>query len=97
MTLAQWAEQYRAHKERADRVSRMITERAREACVKAGLSRELLGIHPHNAMCGYEAGQPWLGVDYHYVRLSLYLQEKSFEPYRIVERWHQKAWARIIQ
>jgi hypothetical protein len=97
MTFEEWRTQYSALKNRADRVSNMITERAREACKQAGLCGDLLGIHPHNAMCSYEAGKPWPEVDYHYCRLSLHLQEKSYEPYRILEQWHQKAWERVIK
>lgn len=95
MTMTEWANQYRQHKDRADRVSAMIRERARQACIQAGLDGQLLGIHPHNALCSYEQGKPWPEVDYHYCRLSLYLQEQSFEPYRILEAWSRKAWDRV--
>ena len=95
MTFTEWQGQYRTHKERADRVSRSITERAKEACVKAGLSGELLGIHPHNAMVDFERGKPWPDIDYHYVRLSLYLQKRSFYPYRLLDQWNDRAWKRV--
>lgn len=95
MTLAQWGEQYRTYKDRADKVTSMIRERAREACERAGLSGELLGIHPYNAMLAYQSGKPWKGIDYTQVRLCLYLLEKQWEPQRILEQWHVKTWQRI--
>jgi len=97
MTVQQWAEQYRQHKDRADRVSRMILDRAKQACANAGLSADLIGIHPHNAMCAYRAGQPWEGVDYGQVRLCLHLLEKRWEPSRILDQWHRKAWERVAR
>jgi hypothetical protein len=95
MTHTEWASQYSAMRQRADRISQCINDRAREACRKANLDPQLLGIHPHNAMVSYEWGKPWAGVDYHFVRLSLHLQEKQFEPYRILERWAERTWKAI--
>jgi hypothetical protein len=95
MTFIEWRTQYSAMKQRADRVSSMINDRARKACADAGLDPELLGIHPHNAMVSYEYGNPWLGVDYHFVRLSLHLQKKQFEPYRLVEQWNNRVWPTV--
>jgi len=79
---------YSRMRETADRVSKLRFDRARQACKDAGLDPGLLGIHPHNAMCAYESGQPWKGVDYSKVRLSLRLQTLAFEPMRVLERWY---------
>ena len=75
---------------RAGKVRDMILERARDACEQAGLSRDLLGIHPHNAMVSFNAGEPWRGVDYSKVRLSLRLQRMAWEPSRVLEQWSRK-------
>ena len=73
---------------RAERIQEMIRERAKTACHEAGLDPNLLGIHPHNAMCAYRAGKPWKGVNYSKCRLAIYLSGKAFEPVRVVERWY---------
>jgi hypothetical protein len=95
MTFQEWQAQYSRYRNQADRISAMITDRARQACKDAGLCADLLGIHPHNAICSLEAGKPWPEVNYHYARLALHLQEKSWEPYRLLEQWHEKAWKRV--
>lgn len=65
---------YSELKARADRVSRMVTERMKKLCREAGLDPSLLGIHPHNAMCSFEHGKPWPDVDYSKVRKILWLE-----------------------
>jgi hypothetical protein len=81
---------YRRMRDAADRVSRMIHDRAREACREAGLDPNLLGIHPHNAMCAYHAGKPWPEVNYSKVRLTQRLERLAWEPSRIVDQWYRR-------
>ena len=90
MEQAEWCKRYSVLKGKADSICLSIRERARQACVKAGLDGNLLGIHPHNAMVSLEHGKPWDGVDYHYVRLCLHLQHEMWKPYRIVEAWDKR-------
>lgn len=80
---------------RAESVSNSMLARARKACRDAGLDPNLLGIHPHNAMCGYQAGKPWPGVDYSKVRLCLRLIEESWGASRLADRIINRAWERI--
>lgn len=85
-----WCAKYHRLKDIADRVAASRRERARVLCAAAGLDPELLGIHPHNAMCGFERGQPWAGVDYDLVRRCLHLLRTQFEGCRIVENWDKR-------
>jgi hypothetical protein len=77
----------RAH---ADRTAKMIITCARETSSQAGLDPQLLGIHPHNAMCAFEAGQPWPEVNYSLCRKVLWLIEKSYEPTRLLSRMYDR-------
>lgn len=79
--------QYAALRIVADATAAELTDKAREACKRAGLDPGLLGIHPHNAMVSYDAGHPWVGIDYGQVRLCLYLIEVSYGPHRELARW----------
>lgn len=93
MTFDQWKNQAHSIRVRAERVSNSIREEARVLSAQAGLDPSLLGIHPHNAMCSYEAGQPWAGVDYKLVRRVLWLtNEKQWEPTRLADRIIGRLW-----
>jgi hypothetical protein len=92
ITFSQWKERYTRALTIADRTSKMITERAKRTCKEAGLDPQLLGIHPHNAMVAYRAGQPWPNIDYAKVRKVLWLIEKSYQPGRIVEAYADRLW-----
>src|SRR5262245_60688347 len=81
---------YSALRETAERIDRMATARARDAMQSAGLGRDALGIMPHNAMCSYRAGQPWSGVNYHYVRKTQWLCERALTGYRILDRLYRR-------
>lgn len=81
---------------RADKVREMVIARARVACKDAGLDPQLLGIHPHNAMCSLSVGRPWPNVDYSLVRKCIWLQGRSFEASRIAGRIIDRAWRRHI-
>lgn len=85
-----WSAKYRRLQDIADRIVAMRLERARRLCAEAGLDPTLLGIHPHNAMVSFRAGQPWRGVDYSKVRACLRMQELAFEPNRIVDAWDRR-------
>jgi hypothetical protein len=75
---------------RAKRITDMIRERARKVCREANLDPNLLGIHPHNAMCGFESGNPWPEVNYQKCRLTLHLLQRMFEPHRIYNRYAER-------
>ncbi len=90
MDHATWIAKYHRLKAIADRVTRSRRDRARKLCAEAGLDPGLLGIHPHNAMCGYRAGKPWPGVNYQLVRCCLRLLDLQFEPQRILDKWDKR-------
>ena len=90
MTFEEWRTKYNRLRCIADRVSAMRNDRARAACAAAGLDPCLLGIHPHNAMCGLANGRPWPDVDYSKVRLCVRLLSFQFAPYRIVDAWDKR-------
>lgn len=81
---------------RADRLTRAILDDARRTCKAAGLDPGLLGIHPHNAMCGFESGKPWPDVNYKLVRRTLWLIERSYEPSRLVSRVLDREYRRVM-
>jgi len=87
MQYNQWLRRYTHLRQIADRVAQSRNRRARQACQEAGLDPSLLGIHPHNAMCSFREGRPWPEVDYSKVRLCLWLLDREFEGYRILEGW----------
>lgn len=95
MNFQEWQTKTRRADAIAERTSKMIIERARKACIAAGLSGDLLGIHPHNAMCSFNVGKPWPNIDYSLVRKSLYLQKKSFEPGDIARKLSKRIWSEI--
>lgn len=74
----------------ARRVADMRLERARQVCREAGLDPQLLGVHPHNAMCSFEQGRPWKGIDYSKVRLCIRLLNRQFDGNRIVDRYYTR-------
>ena len=97
LTTEQWRAQFEAWRAKytryqgiADRVAKMRNDRARAACRAAGLDPSLLGIHPHNAMCGYRSGKPWPGVNYSLVRRCLWLLSREFEGSEIVRGWDRR-------
>ena len=70
MTFHEWQALAQRLHARADIVTRQILADARRTCKASGLDPDLLGIHPHNAMCGLEYDHPWPDVDYSLVRRS---------------------------
>ena len=95
LTLTEWQERYTLARERAERTSRMILDRARTCAFRAGLDPHLLGIHPHNAMVSFNSGNPWPGVDYHLVRKCLWLQKRAWEPTRLAEAYGSRLWSQV--
>ena len=87
---AEWCRRYRRLKDAADRICQARNNRARKVCKAAGLDPDLLGLHPHNAMCAYNAGQPWPEVNYSLVRKCLWLLDRQWEGHRIVDRWDKR-------
>lgn len=76
---------------RCDAYAKSVNNRARKLCGEAGLSPDLLGVHPHNAMVSYKSGKPWRGVDYAKVRKVLWLtNERQFLAHRALDRLYRK-------
>ena len=94
--LREWQRLYGAAHQRAERIAQMRNDRARRACAEAGLSPDLLGIHPHNAMCDFRSGRPWPGVNYSKVRFCLRLCNLQWEGFRILERYNTRIWNRLM-
>jgi hypothetical protein len=69
---------YNTIKARADRITQMRNDRLRKMCKDAGLSPDLLGIHPHNAMCDYP-NNPWPEVNYTICKKLDWLQRTGWE------------------
>ncbi len=90
MSHAEWCAKYSRMRDIAERIDQMRRDRARQACADAGLDPGLLGIHPHNAMCAFNAGKPWTGVNYSKVRLCLRILNSQFDAFRIVDRWDRR-------
>lgn len=73
---------------RADKLSRMIMDRARQAGIAAHCGS--IPLMWHNAMVSRDYGQPWREVDYKALRRARWLEEKSFEPNRILDRLYKR-------
>ena len=80
----------RSKRDLADKISAMRANRARKACIDAGLDGNLLGIHPHNAMVSRHHGKPWPNVDYSKVRLCLRIMRDLPNPHDIVSAWDRR-------
>lgn len=88
MTFSEWQSKYRDMRDRAERIAYGRTERARKlARESGGIDPSMPFMHAHNAMCGFNAGRPWRGVDYSKVRAILRLQQEVFIGHRILDRW----------
>jgi hypothetical protein len=97
MTFTEWQQFAQAVHARAERVKAMILEDARRTCKAAGLSPDLLGIHPHNAMVSFNAGKPWPEVDYSLCRKTIWLCERSFVPGTLADRIIGRAWQTVAR
>ena len=86
--IARWS--YTETKRHVENIYKMRWHRMRRLSVQAGLDPDLLGIHPHNAMCGYHDGKPWRGVDYSLVRKIMWLDRKNSDLYRLLDRYCNK-------
>lgn len=76
---------------RADAYARSVNDRARALCYEAGLSGELLGIHPHNAMVSLSYGKPWPEVDYKKCRRVIWLtDEVQWKAHRCLDRLYSR-------
>lgn len=95
MTFTQWQQQAQALHQRANRLSKAIVADARATARQAGLSPEMPFLHAHNALCGLHYGKPWAEVDYSLARKVLWLEKKSWEPSRLVERILRRSWEQV--
>lgn len=73
----------------ARRVATSRMDRARAACREAGLG-DWNGCTVHNAMLAMEDGKPWPEVNYSALRRAVWLEQKSFEPSAIVDRFYRR-------
>ncbi len=89
-SLTEWRVRYSRLRDMADRIAKMRNDRARALCAAAGLDPNLLGIHPHNAMCDFRAGYPWREVNYSLCRACIRVLRSEFEPYDVVTRWDRR-------
>jgi hypothetical protein len=76
-----------AARARANRIDRMLADRATQTGYAAGLPRECW----HNAMVGLHYGQPWAEVNYSLLRKAIWINEKRWELNRITDR----LWSRL--
>jgi hypothetical protein len=81
---------YRELSARCDAYAANVRKRARKLTAEAGLDPNLLGIHPHNAMCSYRAGHPWPNVDYRKVRKVLWLSERQWAAQRALDALYSR-------
>ena len=88
---AAWKESAQLVRARADRTRAMSVDRARALAREAGTDPEYVFCHAHNALCSFEYGHPWRGVDYSKVRRILWLERKSWEPSRLASRINQRS------
>jgi len=96
MRFSEWQTFSRDVHARAERVSRMIVDRARETARQAGLDPTMPFLHAHNALVGAYYGKPWPEVDYSKARLVKRLEEASWEPCRIADRVIDRAFRTVV-
>lgn len=71
-------------------IAKMRNDHARQLCKDAGLDPQLLGIHPHNAMCSFHDGKPWPNVNYSKVRACIRELNREFEASAILDRLYKR-------
>lgn len=84
LTDKEWKEGYNRLKSHAEAMARIFNDLARKISADAGLDPNLLGIHPHNAMCGLAYGNPWREVDYNRCQAIVDLLAHEFDAHRMV-------------
>jgi hypothetical protein len=77
-------------RKRCERIARMRNNRARQLCREAGLDPNLLGIHPHNAMCSFHDGKPWPEVNYSKCRATIWMLKREFEPMHVLDKLYKR-------
>lgn len=87
ISLDEWKETYLKLDDLRNQWQRVINDQARKLSADAGLDPNLLGVHPHNAMVAYNAGNPWPNVDYDRVKMVQKLLEIQFDTSRCIEKW----------
>lgn len=91
-----WQAKYSQARSIAERIDKLVWHRMRKLCQEAGLDPNLLGIHPHNAMCSYKAGRPWPNVDYSKVRKIFWLAPRQFAGYRLADKLADRIWKELF-
>lgn len=84
-TIDEWRKRYERIKLLTEELKDLLHAEARQMCADAGLDPNLLGIHPHNAMCSLSYGNPWKDVDYNLVQICLDLCH--IYPSRLLAEW----------
>ena len=74
----------------AERIDQARRANARRLAREAGLDPQLLGIHPHNAMCAFHDGKPWPEVNYSKCRACIREMDRAFEGHRILDRMYRR-------
>ena len=80
---------YAEAEKHAQAITDARTARIRKVARQAGLDPDY-HPHAHNAMCSYNQGRPWPGVDYSLVRKVLWLQSHQFDAYRVLDRYRRR-------
>jgi hypothetical protein len=96
LTFAQWQAISQTVNARADRIRRMIDAEIRRTGRAAGLGDQMPVHLAHNAMCSFEAGKPWMELNYSLVRRVLWLSQRQWEPGRLAESIIGRAWKRVV-
>ena len=95
MTYEQWQELARTLHARQDRIRSMMDKEIRDTARRAGIDPNIYPIHAHNAMCAFESGRPWPEVNYKLLRRVLWLEERQYIPYRLVDSILARAWKKV--
>jgi len=95
MTFSEYQALSRTLHSRADQLTRSIVQDARNTARTAGLDPNICFLHAHNAVCGSDVGRPWPEVNYSLARRVLWLEQRSYEPGRIVDRILSRAFATV--
>lgn len=84
LTYTEWQLAYNNLKTAAKLMEEVFHVLAKKICADSGLDPNLLGIHPHNAMIAFEAGNPWKEVDYNRVQAVQHLLAHEYDASKMV-------------
>lgn len=89
---------YRALEGRADRYREMVQARIRQTALEAGIDPSMYTLHANNAMCSFNSGHPWPGVNYSLVRKVRWLERtKLFAAHEVVHRYYLRKSQQIME